>query len=543
MAQIGDQYSYEVIYTDANTAPQFIDKAGRVRDSLGRFVATGRQVADALEDIPPAANAAGASLATMATAADASAANGGRLTAALGRIGPAMLQIGQLAEDAQFGVRGLANNVPILISALGGFSPQAQLAAGASSLLLIAFRDQIEAGLEWAGVLDENVVKGLHKGEEATLRWTEKLAKLREEFEDAGKPAKDQAGAITQAFEDAGKAAEAEVARMIGALGDPEIDRKREELEEKLGRLAEGIRREQENPDIASFGVLRQLKAALADTDKALKELEGEGVKALEKLKREAVQSDEALARLAGAARAAGEAGLADALRDATDAAKKLKEANEATAKQAEEDARKAEAEEAKRKQRHEAELERKQREAEAAEEKAEREAEAEEEAQDRMLRAIDNARKQQERLELDEATQRVLGALGGRFDQGISAALQSRTLAGQELGAVGVSGATDDVAGQVVRRLVRSGVGLDAARGAARQLVEEQAGAIQAVIDSNNLTHNLLVEALNGQGQLARIQQQHRERQLRLQRQAEQNRRAMAPLNFMQGNPLGGWF
>lgn len=82
--------------------------------------------------------------------------------------GMAMLQLGQFADDAQFGLRGIVNNMPVLVQSLGGSLKMAGaigIAAVAANQLWEVFGKKIKAAL--AEVENMNAA-GSHAGEVAS---------------------------------------------------------------------------------------------------------------------------------------------------------------------------------------------------------------------------------------------------------------------------------------------------------------------------------------------------------------------------------------
>lgn len=124
MSQYGDTYSYK-IEVSANTAQaqtitaevgkfaKATDQAAaatvaqnrayvQARDAQGRFIKGAHEAADAQERLRKETDRAAASLGKG------------------GSGGQALLQFAQLADDAQYGVRGILNNIPMLAMSLGG---------------------------------------------------------------------------------------------------------------------------------------------------------------------------------------------------------------------------------------------------------------------------------------------------------------------------------------------------------------------------------------------------------------------------------------
>lgn len=559
----GDQYTYQVVFDARGT-----QDVGRAAKALGTYE-------QAMADTASAADRYAASSRRAATATRDAAKAKQQAGNSSAQFGQGVMQLTYVMDDAAHGSRALVNNIGPLTTAMFGFGPAAAAAGFALTALGMAYRDQIDQALAYVGVLDENVVKGLERADAAADSMTSRLAEYQRRFDDFGKPVTDRASGIAEAFRDAGAEAEARVNAIVARMeeGEKEIDAAREKVEQKVDLIGK-LR----TPAKFALGPLfpalgDQVDAFFDKQEKKIEEfgdgVEAVGVRPIEALRDAAAKSEEDLNRLIQAAIKAGERGLAKSLWEQTEAGKAWVETQEDIEKASEDAARAdqlaieaiggryektGDLEEAIRRteeaadaaiaaarrgdvegarraaaetQRHASRVHQIREEARAAEEAEAKKLEA-------QLRTFEEARKAADARDRDESTQRVLAALGGRFDAGISQALQNRVMAGQGLGQIGVGGATDDIAGQVVQQLVRSGVGVDAARQAARSLVEEQAAAIQAVVDTNNLNFRLNQQMLDGMSALKRMQEQYRQMIVGLMHQNARNS------NRMRSNMLG---
>lgn len=463
---------------------------------------------------------------------DASAASGPRLSSALGRVGPAMLQFSQLAEDAQFGVRGLANNIPTLIAALGGFSPVAQLAAAASSFLVYAFRDQIEAGLEWAGILDENLVKARNK-EKALGDLSDATDVNTTATERNTRAQAEQTAAFLSSADAATSAARQAAQDIAGEFGGQNIRnaivKSLEAGYTEAGRALTEFNKAQ---------IARQADAIVAGLQSNSQVVRGWAQNELEAL---AQVYDEvfdkfgiAFKDLFAQLNAPGAIGAPDLVSDmqkAADAAEAArKHAKEA--EQAQEDRKKAIRDEYL-----------------AFADAMKAEVDAVKEAEDEKARVREEAgrerREAESRAKLDEQTRRVVEAFGPMLQQGIQQALQRGVAGGMSPEQAAIAARAQ--AGGV---LERAGVAGGVAGNAADFLVGQQSGGIQAAVDASNAGAAMMRQTLSGWDLMLQLMERDRAERIQGQRQAEMLRRrteaqtrAMAPLRFMGGNPLGGFF
>jgi hypothetical protein len=144
---MGQEYFNEQLVKAARAlAPLRAELAGYER-AAARAAAGAKAAADATEDASE-----------KATASKQGFANAGN----------AVFQMANLMEDAQFGARGLANNIGMLAGSMFNFHPIAMAVGGVLQVLTAVFKDQIDAVLAQAGILDENLVKGMDKAKDAT---------------------------------------------------------------------------------------------------------------------------------------------------------------------------------------------------------------------------------------------------------------------------------------------------------------------------------------------------------------------------------------
>jgi hypothetical protein len=215
LANFGDKYTAEVEIQARGT-----ERVDRARDALGRFTKATADAAATAKAAAPAATmmASGleqVELAAMDTAAAVRAADyhlemmihtQRQATVAMNlsrdagsRLGMGILMVSQAAEDAQFGVRGLMNNIMPLVTTIGGFSPVAVGIGAALQLVVGANRELIDGWLAAAGILDENLIP---KTKEATAAL--------EEFEAVSKRQ-------TTAQQESGRRAQEAIAEFGGA--------------------------------------------------------------------------------------------------------------------------------------------------------------------------------------------------------------------------------------------------------------------------------------------------------------------------------------
>lgn len=160
---------------------------------------TAKELASLKNDLAGYQKAAAAATATTKAAGDAveqTAAAARSSAGGFANAGNAVFQLTNLMEDAQFGARGLQNNVGQLIATMGGFSPLAMAAAGAGTILVGVFRDTIDSALEASGILDENLAKGLDKAKEKTDALAEAQKSLLATLPNVTAGIKDQVAAV-----------------------------------------------------------------------------------------------------------------------------------------------------------------------------------------------------------------------------------------------------------------------------------------------------------------------------------------------------------
>jgi hypothetical protein len=116
----------------------------------------------------------------------------------------AMMQVGVLYDDIQYGSKNVANNLFALGMAIP--EPRIRLFMTALGFLTAAFHKQIDAGLAWAGILDENVAKGLDKSKESTDKLKDSVAGLEEKLKAAGEASRELDDAEKERRENLAKA-------------------------------------------------------------------------------------------------------------------------------------------------------------------------------------------------------------------------------------------------------------------------------------------------------------------------------------------------
>ena len=176
----GDAYAYRIDVAINNS--EAFDKAQRELDEFSAKLYANQR----------AAKAASQSLKETSQQFVSAGAVTNRMTGVLGNAGAAVFQLANLMEDAQFGARALGNNVGMLVSTLGGFSPVAMAVGGVLQVLTAVFKDQIDAMLAEWGVLDKNLIPKTKEAEAAM----DSMATATERVTDA---LKQQSGQVREA--------------------------------------------------------------------------------------------------------------------------------------------------------------------------------------------------------------------------------------------------------------------------------------------------------------------------------------------------------
>lgn len=268
-------------------------EAGRYRERLAELTAEHNRLAASLDRVGKAQ--AGASR------------QGGMGMGRGGNMGQAAMQFSSFADDIQYGARGIQNNVAGGIMALGGYTAAASLAAGATSILIGVFREQIDQGLAWAGILDSNLVKGLDDGTAAADRLTTATERLNEALKSAPTAAREAGQTLGAAFEGGGAEGQSKLARQLieDGFGASEIEAQREQVG-RAKYLADRT---------GSRGAQRGFGAAQDDLQRMLAEREQAAARAVETLIADAAKGDgKAAARLSALARDAGQTDFAIAV-------------------------------------------------------------------------------------------------------------------------------------------------------------------------------------------------------------------------------------
>lgn len=491
MASFGDQYNYQVIFGVGN-APQVVQAVDQVSASTSRAAKSANQAAAATQRLG----------------------GGGRIAA------QNLTQLTYVIDDMQYGVRGLMNQIPMITTALFGFGTAGAAAGVAGTILAGVFRKQIDGALAWAGVLDENVVKGLQKGAEATESYEGKVESLgltlstttraARDFVDAIKGEDIQDSALEAALvsivargtplRNALQKAEADVeavrdrVEQLNAMGEAGADvfaamsAQLKQLEaaegavkavhDELAAFVAGgvtrLREELAKGGDAAQGVLGQLKAIPDQSPEVVA-----AIRAIEEAIRK-VEVDRIAKGMAEAAKAADEAkDFADALLEGE---RKLQQAQ---------NERFAEAE------KHRQEEVRQIFEVMAAEQAAE----------DERQRRVMDRRQAADRARLDDRTRRVVEAFGPLVQGGIQQGLQAGLNRGQSVDQAG-----DRTFAELSALLRRMGVEGGAADQAARQLVDEQALQFRAMVDADNARAALQREMLGGMRLMLNLFNQQRD-------------------------------
>lgn len=529
MPNFGDNYTYSVQF-DAN--------------GIGDV----QQATAALDQLGGAAKRSAKDVSTSATAMG----RGGLFAA------QNLSQLTYVIDDVQYGVRGLMNQIPMISTALLGFGTAGAAAGLAGTVLAGVFREQIDGALAYAGVLDENVVKGLNKGKESTEEYAESLSLLKGVLVDTTEAQRSFLDALRgESLQ--GDTLDAALVSLLGAAGPMgnafQVARKSvADLEAEFAALVERAKAGQVMPEVVA-----QAAARLEDARKAVVVLEADLAKlvggSVEQLKKQLEQGGDAaeavLQRLEALPNKGPDAvkaieSIRDALRQVrvdniakgmADAAK-LNDEMDAFAdailegEEAIEDRMDAIREEY-----------RVFGEALRGEVELVREAEAEKK---RIRDAARMDRQQAEaRANLDANAQRAIAAFGPMLSGQIGAGLRRGVMGGASPEQAGMA-----VFADLSRLLQRAGVEGGAADQAARQLVDEQMRQVQAMVDANNAAaqlqrmqlenSRLILNQFNIQRAMTIEGLREAERQ---RRQIEQHGRRFRPFGFMSGNPLGGRF
>jgi hypothetical protein len=556
MAIFGDRYSYR-IDVDLNGIRN-VDDLNRAMDRLRRaqeLVALRFQKGRIDAEAARKATARYAErLTELESVSKRVAVAKGGMNAASNRAAQSLTQLTFVVDDAQYGMRGLMNQLPMIATGLFGFGPAGAAAGLAFTILAGVFRENIDEMLAWAGVLDENVVKGLDKAEkkakEKAELFREHLDALTEAFSDAPKPTKEMAANVSQVFDDAGRAATDGIVAVLDAADNPRaqaaFEQARKAIQDRLRELTEAS-----DAIIARGGDDSFLIGQFIGLDRQLKKLE-EGNKArieasrkrLEALQKAAIGGDRAaIDRLAELSKQAGFAGLATDIKDVTDRLKEAEAESDEFADailQHEKDIAKAQTD------RWKAGEEAREQEVQDQLELMRLEHEREQQRQARVAqRRIDEA--QARALErLDEDTKRAVETFGPQLQGMIAEHFQVAL----RLGASPEQARTGAFRGASDRLERVFGVGRDVAAGAASHLVEQQFGPMQAAVDANNAAVQFARMSLQNSGFFLNALEQSRAqflqmiRELEVQRQrVRRNDRRMAPLRFMHGNAVNGRF
>jgi hypothetical protein len=288
MANFGDNYNYVVSFDTqrlseagrATDAVKAFDKATsasaqsakeasraseRLRDEFGRFVAVGDRAAATAQANASASNAAANS-----------SANFGRV---MGGLAPAIAQGAQLFDDLQYGTRAAAGNLNLLISAAGGFTPVAMALGGAVQVLVTLFKDSIDPMLAQAGILDDNLVKGMNRAKEATNAFKDAQADLLATMPNVSQGMKDQLDKLAELSK---QMEGTQAKRLMEQAALEETQYRVQELKKSQDDLAEAEKKYAElkaaaeaNPDV---GIVRLANEAGRDVREARQRMESIGV-------------------------------------------------------------------------------------------------------------------------------------------------------------------------------------------------------------------------------------------------------------------------
>lgn len=550
MAIFGDKYSYkiDVDLTGIKEVSELERELARLRREQQQLALEFQKGAISAQQARQADAVLAAQIRDLEKAYQAVGGAAGRAAFGAGRFAGNLAQLTYVVDDVQYGVRGLMNQIPLVTTAMLGFGPAAAAAGLAGTVLAGVFRKQIDSALAWAGVLDENVVKALDRGKGGTESYSDAIEALKRTLDSATEAQQAFAGAI-EATDLTGAQIEAALRQLVAQ--NPAIaaaGRDLGELQRRVAEVQQAVRKAKDEGDrlgIAGFvaglfgrGARRQLEQQQAEYQAALekgindlaKTLQqgGDGAeKILEQLEAipnkgpDVVQAIEAIKKSLADVRAQQ---LADQMAEAAKQAKEVNDFADAILDH-EQDLL-----EAQRRRWQEAEAAR-QEEVRAILEQAALEAQLE---QERLAR-VRNRQEAEARARLDESTRRVVEAFGPLVQGGIQQGLQTGVALGLSPEQAGMR-----VFADLARRLRAAGAG-DASDAAARQLVDEQLGQIQAFVDANNAQAAWTAQILDGFGLAQRLFLQQRAELLAAQRRLAQIQLQMARQSARgRGNMLG---
>lgn len=432
--------------------------------------------------------------------------------AASSRAGQAIGQLAYIMDDAAYGARGLRNQIIPLSTSLFGFGPAAAAAGLAGTVLVGVFSKQIDRVLAYAGVLDENLVKGMEKGEKATNQFKESVESLNKAFEDSPRATREMAASIATMFDDAGREVTEGIVKLIDAASNPNFDvafeSAKKRLEKQIAEVAQAAA--VDGPDFLAQGQLMRLEGELRKLEEARgKQIEEARDKLLE-LQKAAVEGDQgAIVDLYEKAMEAfgrtGDQAFSDLAQSLFEQTEEFRRAEHAAGRLNAKIEERVKAEER---------LAREQKERWEEGERARQEEIAgifeqmrvEQQAEDARKERVRARREEEARGRLDANTRRVVEAFGPAAQQGISNVVQ----AGLNRGASPEQAGMQAFA-QLSAWLERMGVEAGAAGQAARQMVDEQLPGFQRMVDAWNAQGMMMRDALRNTGMVLQMVEQQR--------------------------------
>lgn len=156
----------------------------------------------------------------------------------MGGFGRTMGQVGFIVasgfDDIRYGARAVSNNILQLVMVLSSrLNPIiGTLAMVAVPTLMAAFGKTIDRALAAAGILDENLAKGLERGKDSAEKMTTAVERLNDRLKGLPAAAKEAGDAIGKSFEDMGTGGQAELAQQLikEGFGQGEIDTQKSRL-------------------------------------------------------------------------------------------------------------------------------------------------------------------------------------------------------------------------------------------------------------------------------------------------------------------------
>lgn len=496
----------------AATAELWVDAQGKLRNRMGQFATDAQRTAAAAGHYGAEIQQAAVATDRLGNSARRAAADVGQsssiIAAAGQRIGHGLTQATYIMDDMAYGARGLRNNILPLSTALLGFGAAGAIVGAAGTVLVGVFSKQIDQALAYAGILDENLVKGMERAKRGTEDLTEATDINTEAAKRNADAARDQAIAFLAVADATTTAARKAAGDIAGQFGGQNLRnalvKSLEEAFVDAGRMLTDFNKAQVQKQ--ADAIIQGLQSNNQQVrDWAQGELAALAQVYDDVFAKFGVAFEGLFAQLNDPA-AKGAPDLVKDMQAAADEAEKLKKSQEER-KRSEKQAildRLDAAKEA---------FDLEQRRLDLVNQIAEAERQAEEE----RLARIANRREAEARANLDATTRRVIDAFGPGVQGGIRQGLQAGLMRGQ-----GVDEASNRVFADLSAMLQRMGVGGGAADQAARQLVDEQARQFQAMVDANNAQAMMQREMLGGMQLILNLYNQQRADALQGMQQAQ---------------------